>query len=76
MDRDADRLDGDNPAAPLRGRAQALSAPTTSGVAGAGWLTRLLRRPEAGAVGGLIATIIIFALLPGAPSRSTRCRAR
>jgi simple sugar transport system permease protein len=30
------------------------------------WLTRLLRRPEAGAAGGLIATIIIFALLPGA----------
>ena len=30
------------------------------------WLARLLRRPEAGAAGGLIATIIIFALLPGA----------
>ena len=30
------------------------------------WLTRLLRRPEAGAAGGLVATIIIFALLPGA----------
>ncbi|MEP0324922.1 ABC transporter permease [Bauldia litoralis] len=31
-----------------------------------GWLTRLLRRPEAGAASGLVATIIIFALLPGA----------
>ena len=31
-----------------------------------GWLTRLLRRPEAGAASGLIATIVIFALLPGA----------
>jgi simple sugar transport system permease protein len=31
-----------------------------------GWLTDLLRRPEAGAAGGLLATIIIFALLPGA----------
>ena len=30
------------------------------------WLTRLLRRPEAGAAGGLIATLLIFALLPGA----------
>jgi simple sugar transport system permease protein len=33
-----------------------------------GWLVRLLRRPEAGAASGLIATIIIFALLPGAGS--------
>jgi simple sugar transport system permease protein len=31
-----------------------------------GWLTRLLRRPEAGAASGLVATILIFALLPGA----------
>lgn len=31
-----------------------------------GWFTKLVRRPEAGAAGGLIATIIIFALLPGA----------
>jgi simple sugar transport system permease protein len=30
------------------------------------WLADLLRRPEAGAAGGLLATIIIFALLPGA----------
>jgi len=35
-------------------------------LARSGWLTRLLRRPEAGAAGGLVATIIIFALLPGA----------
>jgi simple sugar transport system permease protein len=33
-----------------------------------GWLTRLLRRPEAGAASGLVATIIVFALLPGASS--------
>ena len=31
-----------------------------------GWLTKLLRRPEAGAAGGLVATVVIFALLPGA----------
>lgn len=30
------------------------------------WIVRLLRRPEAGAASGLVATIIIFALLPGA----------
>jgi len=31
-----------------------------------GRLTQLLRRPEAGAASGLVATIVIFALLPGA----------
>ncbi len=31
-----------------------------------GWLTRLFRRPEAGAASGLLATVVIFALLPGA----------
>ncbi len=35
-------------------------------LAAAGAFTRLIRRPEAGAAGGLIATILIFALLPGA----------
>jgi len=35
-------------------------------LASAGKLTQWLRRPEAGAAGGLLATIIIFALLPGA----------
>ena len=35
-------------------------------LAHAGWLLRLLRRPEAGAASGLIATIVLFALLPGA----------
>jgi simple sugar transport system permease protein len=30
------------------------------------WLTRLLRRPEAGAASGLVATVLIFAMLPGA----------
>ncbi len=37
-------------------------------LAHAGWLLRLLRRPEAGAASGLIATIVLFALLPGAGS--------
>ncbi len=35
-------------------------------VASTGRITQLLRRPEAGAAGGLLATIVIFALLPGA----------
>ena len=35
-------------------------------LASASWFTRLIRHPEAGAAGGLLATIIIFALLPGA----------
>lgn len=35
-------------------------------LASTGKLTQWLRRPEAGAAGGLLATIIIFALLPGA----------
>jgi simple sugar transport system permease protein len=37
-------------------------------LANAGWLTRALRRPESGAAAGLVATIVIFALLPGAQS--------
>ena len=32
------------------------------------WMTRLLRRPESGVACGLIATLVIFALLPGAES--------
>jgi simple sugar transport system permease protein len=35
-------------------------------VAATGRLTRALRRPEAGAAAGLVATAILFALLPGA----------
>lgn len=35
-------------------------------LAAAGAFTRLLRRPEAGAAGGLLATLVVFALLPGA----------
>ena len=31
-----------------------------------GWLMRLLRRPESGAAGGLLAAFLIFAFLPGA----------
>src|SRR4051794_20087969 len=35
-------------------------------LAAASRFTNLIRRPEAGAAGGLLATLIIFALLPGA----------
>ncbi|MFN0194044.1 MAG: ABC transporter permease [Aestuariivirga sp.] len=35
-------------------------------MAHAGWLTLVLRRPEAGAAGGLLAAFLIFAFLPGA----------
>ena len=35
-------------------------------LAATGRLTQLLRRPEAGAAGGLLVTFLIFALLPGA----------
>jgi simple sugar transport system permease protein len=42
------------------------STGTDERLAATGWFTKLVRRPEAGAAGGLIATIIIFALLPGA----------
>ena len=35
-------------------------------VARRGWLTGLIRRPESGAAGGLIAALVIFAFLPGA----------
>ena len=38
----------------------------TSGLPAPAGFTKLLRRPEAGAAGGLLATLIIFALLPGA----------
>ena len=41
-----------------------------------GWLTGLLRRPEAGAASGLIATIVIFALLPGAERALLAAKAR
>jgi simple sugar transport system permease protein len=37
-------------------------------VARTGWFIRLIRRPETGAAGGLIATAIVFGLLPGARS--------
>jgi simple sugar transport system permease protein len=33
-----------------------------------GWLVRMMRRPESGVACGLVATMIIFALLPGAES--------
>ncbi|MBL8577140.1 MAG: ABC transporter permease [Mesorhizobium sp.] len=35
-------------------------------LASTGWFKKLIQRPEAGAAGGLLATIIIFAVLPGA----------
>ncbi len=38
---------------------------TDERLARTGWLVRLLRRPESGVVCGLIATIAIFAVLPG-----------
>lgn len=41
---------------------------TDERLAHAGWFVRLLRRPESGVVCGLIATAVIFALLPGAGS--------
>ncbi len=41
-------------------------AGTDERLAAVGRFTKLIRRPEAGAAGGLLATIIIFALLPGA----------
>ncbi|MBZ0261929.1 MAG: ABC transporter permease [Hyphomicrobiales bacterium] len=37
-------------------------------LANTSWFVRMLRRPESGVVCGLIATIVIFALLPGASS--------
>jgi simple sugar transport system permease protein len=66
MDREAvSRLGGDDPAARF-GIASKRPGGRDERLAKANWLTRLLRRPEAGAAGGLIATIVIFALLPGA----------
>ncbi|MHA1565263.1 MAG: ABC transporter permease [Alphaproteobacteria bacterium] len=40
--------------------------PTDERIARTNTLTRLFRRPEAGAACGLLATVVIFALLPGA----------
>ena len=65
MDQDAVPLDGDNPAARFGVVAKRRGAHDER-IASANWLTRLLRRPEAGAAGGLIAALIIFAFLPGA----------
>ena len=65
MDRDAVSLDGDNPAARFGVVAKRRGAHDER-IASANWLTRLLRRPEAGAAGGLIAALVIFAFLPGA----------
>lgn len=41
---------------------------TDERLARTGWIVRLLRRPESGVVCGLVATVLIFALLPGASS--------
>jgi simple sugar transport system permease protein len=65
MDQDAVPLDGDNPAARFGVVAKRRGAHDER-IASAGWLTRLLRRPESGAAGGLIAALVIFAFLPGA----------
>jgi len=65
METDVVSADGDNPAARF-GIVSKKRSGSDERVAGAGWLTRLLRRPEAGAAGGLIAALLIFAFLPGA----------
>ena len=51
---------------PLRHQAKAHRTAPTNGSPRPARFTKLVRRPEAGAAGGLLATIIIFALLPGA----------
>ena len=55
----------DNPAARF-GMARKRRSGADERLAKTGWLTKILRRPESGAAGGLIASVIIFAFLPGA----------
>jgi simple sugar transport system permease protein len=66
MEQDAVSVDGDSPAAARFGIVSKQRDGQDERIARAGWLTRLLRRPEAGAAGGLIAALLIFAFLPGA----------
>ncbi len=65
MEQDAVSVDGDTPAARF-GIVSKKRGGHDERIARAGWGTRLLRRPEAGAAGGLIAALLIFAFLPGA----------
>ena len=65
MEQDAVSFDGGNPAAKF-GVVSKRRGAHDERVANANWLTRMLRRPEAGAAGGLIAALVIFAFLPGA----------
>ena len=65
MDRDAVSLEGDSTAAKSGGASKRRGVHDER-IANESWLTRLLRRPEAGAAGGLIAALLIFAVLPGA----------
>ena len=65
MEPDAVSAPGDNAAARF-GVVAKRRAGDDERVTRASWVARLLRRPEAGAAGGLIAALIIFAFLPGA----------
>jgi simple sugar transport system permease protein len=65
MDREAVAVDNADPAARF-GVVPKRRGAHDERIARTSWVVRLLRRPEAGAAGGLIAALIIFALLPGA----------
>ena len=53
-------------ALPVRGVTPKTSGGADERLASTGWFVQLLRRPESGVVCGLIATLLIFAMLPGA----------
>ncbi len=65
MEQEAVSTAGEDPAAKFGVLTKRRGGPDER-IVRAGWVTRVLRRPEAGAAGGLIASFIIFALLPGA----------
>jgi len=65
MEREAGSVEGDNAAARF-GVVAKRRGEHDERIAEAGWMTKLIRRPEAGAAGGLIAALVIFAFLPGA----------
>jgi simple sugar transport system permease protein len=65
MDRDAVSLDGHSVASTVAVVVTQQRA-RDERIARTGWLIRLLRRPEAGAASGLIAALLVFAVLPGA----------
>lgn len=66
MEQAAVSADGEPPPADRFGMVSKRRAGPDERIASTGLLTRLVRRPEAGAAGGLIAAFIIFAFLPGA----------